>query len=239
MYSAYRTEVKTKCTESRAIRCAMTSISKRLRLARERAGYARPIDASRAFGWNEHTYRSHENGTRGFAIKTARKYAAAFRVSMEWLTTGLDKSSGAVQHESVISLPLLEFNDLPRLRGELTEALLTADFESTIPAPAHIDGPDAFAVQIPDDSMVDERSTKTSIWPGDVALISPTEGVKPGRLVMVYNPQTQEHSIRRARRLDDVTWQFVPANTDYAPFTLPISSEHIIGVVKMVMRTLD
>ena len=63
-------------------------INERLREARVKAGYKSPIDAARAFGWNEHTYKSHENGIRGIRPDAARKYARAFRVDVAWLLAG-------------------------------------------------------------------------------------------------------------------------------------------------------
>lgn len=61
------------------------TMGERLRLARTRAGYETAAEAAVAFGWPESTYRSHENGTRGFPAKKAPIYAKAFRVREEWL----------------------------------------------------------------------------------------------------------------------------------------------------------
>lgn len=60
----------------------------RLRKAREDAGYADAASAARRFGWGETTYRSHENGARGFKLNRAIEYGRAFRVSPEWLLFG-------------------------------------------------------------------------------------------------------------------------------------------------------
>lgn len=63
----------------------------RLRWAREAMHLSSPRAAAQKFGWNENTYKSHEQGMRGSAglkVATARKYARAFGVSVEWLTTG-------------------------------------------------------------------------------------------------------------------------------------------------------
>lgn len=60
----------------------------RLKWARERAGLDNATAAAHKFGWNENTYRSHENGTRGFKKKTADKYARAFKVPVAWLLVG-------------------------------------------------------------------------------------------------------------------------------------------------------
>ncbi|QEE38824.1 MULTISPECIES: helix-turn-helix transcriptional regulator [unclassified Methylobacterium] len=62
---------------------------KRLILSREKAGFETASDAARAFGWNENTYRSHENGERGLKISVIDKYARAFRVPFGYIAMGL------------------------------------------------------------------------------------------------------------------------------------------------------
>jgi hypothetical protein len=70
--------------------------SARLRLARQRAGFASAAAAAAEFGWPEGAYRHHENGTRGLKLPTARRYAKAFAVSLNWLLDGTrDPASGA------------------------------------------------------------------------------------------------------------------------------------------------
>lgn len=60
----------------------------RLRLARVDAGFPDAVTAARRFGWPETTYRAHENGGRGYTIKSAQEYARAFRVTAQWLLLG-------------------------------------------------------------------------------------------------------------------------------------------------------
>ena len=49
----------------------------RLRHLREAAGYATAADFARAHGFEEGTYRSHENGSRGVRFRAAMTYATA------------------------------------------------------------------------------------------------------------------------------------------------------------------
>jgi len=49
---------------------------KRFRTARE---------AARAYGWNEVTYRSHENGTRNIPYEVAKRYASAFGSTPQYI----------------------------------------------------------------------------------------------------------------------------------------------------------
>jgi phage repressor protein C with HTH and peptisase S24 domain len=60
----------------------------RLRQARIAAGYQRPVDAIRAFGWNRSTYNGHENGSRGIPRDRLEEYSRAFRVNHDWLSSG-------------------------------------------------------------------------------------------------------------------------------------------------------
>lgn len=64
------------------------SVSRRLREARERAGYKTAADAAEAHGWTYSTYAGHENGSRGLRPEQARAYAEAFGVAPEWLVFG-------------------------------------------------------------------------------------------------------------------------------------------------------
>ena len=68
----------------------MTDPNTRLQEARRAAGYESASDAARAFGWNEITYRAHENSGRGITRQVER-YAKAFGVTPEWLLYGRGK----------------------------------------------------------------------------------------------------------------------------------------------------
>jgi hypothetical protein len=52
--------------------------ARKLRAAREKAGYASAADACRYYGWGYAAYVHHENGTRGIPKDAAIRYAAAF-----------------------------------------------------------------------------------------------------------------------------------------------------------------
>lgn len=67
----------------------MNGDAERLREARAKC-YPSAQAAAEAFGWTVSTYRSHENGTRGFSIDDAKRYGRAFKVNPGWLL-GLDK----------------------------------------------------------------------------------------------------------------------------------------------------
>lgn len=64
--------------------------NQRLVRAREKAGYQTASEAARAFGWNENTYRSHENGERGLRLDVAARYARQFKCSLFYLLFGIE-----------------------------------------------------------------------------------------------------------------------------------------------------
>lgn len=76
----------------------MDTIGQRLSWARAQAGFKTATDAARRFGWNENTYRSHENGARDPKPEIAKIYARAFKVDQNWLymgTGGPEEFSGS------------------------------------------------------------------------------------------------------------------------------------------------
>ncbi|MBI1621475.1 helix-turn-helix domain-containing protein [Aquamicrobium zhengzhouense] len=77
----------------------------RLQIAREKAGFRSAADAAQNFGWGYSTYASHENGSRGLRLDSARKYARAFGTTPGWLLTGSDKE--AEDPRLVPSIPVI------------------------------------------------------------------------------------------------------------------------------------
>lgn len=69
---------------------SMSATSERLKQARELAGFKEATEAAQRHGWTVPTYLSHENGTRGAPVAKLTAYAAAFKVSLQWLLTGED-----------------------------------------------------------------------------------------------------------------------------------------------------
>lgn len=72
-----------------------TEQSKRLKRARENAGFSSATAAAENFGWGAAGYRHHENGTRGFGPDAARKYGRAFKVKPGYLLCmeGVDENA--------------------------------------------------------------------------------------------------------------------------------------------------
>lgn len=66
----------------------MSDKADRLKQARERAGYSTALMAAEAMGVAVASYTQHENATRGFRNDAAARYAAFFKVPVDWLTFG-------------------------------------------------------------------------------------------------------------------------------------------------------
>ncbi len=77
----------------------METPADRLRRARAAAGYATAAEAAGRFGWNENTYKSHENGQRNLKPDVAERYAGALQVSPAWIQFGaMGESGGPVRN---------------------------------------------------------------------------------------------------------------------------------------------
>jgi hypothetical protein len=74
-------------------------IAARLKEARQKLFPDGATDAARSFSWNENTYRSHENGTRGIPRKALQRYAQAFHVSTMWLLEGKESAASSLDSE--------------------------------------------------------------------------------------------------------------------------------------------
>lgn len=66
----------------------METMGDRLRAARIAARISSARAAALAFGWGVSTYTAHENGQNNYNAAQAEIYAAAFKVSPEWLQFG-------------------------------------------------------------------------------------------------------------------------------------------------------
>ncbi len=84
-------------------------IGKRLKLAREHAGYANATLAAQSLGMKYPTYAGHENGSRG-VVRNAKQYARRYRVSLDWLLRGVGPGPGEADEiisDKAIDIPIL------------------------------------------------------------------------------------------------------------------------------------
>lgn len=133
----------------------------RLAHARRQAGYATASEAARAFGWNENTYRSHENGERGLRLDTAYKYAKAFRVEVDFILLGREGD-------------LLIEGDYDSLIGYIDEEGMLHEFPA--------DGVDGYEEQVALTSLQNIGAH----WFAEIASDRPILGCRPGDLLAVF-----------------------------------------------------
>ncbi|CZT36159.1 S24 family peptidase [Rhizobium sp. 9140] len=128
-----------------------TERAARLVEARKRAKIGGVKLTSAAFGWNVNNYKAHESGRNGFGITDAKKYAKAFKVSLNWLFFGTGTPEDIdPEIPSVVDVPLISWISA----GQLGEQDGLSDF-SDFPTIQAIDLPegDWIALRVVGDSM--------------------------------------------------------------------------------------
>jgi len=222
-------------------KCAMiASIADRLRKVRREAGYETAADAARAHNWNVNTVVSNENGNRAPGRKAVIQYARAYHVSADWLLTGQGEKqpSGG---SSLRQIPIVHWEAISNPNSALRIRLLKAepwDYFAVLSAQSL--GPDAFGLEVRDDSMVDPTGSPHSLYPGDIAVIDlpGPSPAKPGSRVLA---QAGERLIIRKMRVmreypDGSPAQviLVPFNPDYGAHEA--HAEEVLGAVVGLYR---
>lgn len=174
----------------------MPTPADRLRQLRIRKGFSTASDAAKAFGWNEHTYKSHENGIRGIRLDAARKYASAFSSTAAYILTG---GNGAQAD------PVTKVTNVPVIARVSAGAFRYDDGveEGIFQVPAVPRGDIAAAVQY--SVLVDGPSVNKRIPDGAYAICAPLDsypgGAQHGQLVHVVRERAglYEHTIKELR----------------------------------------
>ncbi len=93
--------------------------------ARVTAGYRYARAAARALGVKSATYAAHENGSRGFGIDHARRYAEFYNVSPAWILTGesFDGKTSAPPPKSDLNESPLSDNDILNFGKEVLKLM--------------------------------------------------------------------------------------------------------------------
>ena len=178
----------------------MAEAADRLRRLRIAKGYETAADAARAFGWNEHTYKSHENGVRGIKLPAARKYAAAFGSSAAYIL-GVGNSSEPQLVNHVVNVPLLARVSASTFRYDdgIEEGAIL------VPAVPRKDIPASSQYSV----IVDGPSVNKRIPDGAFAICAPYDrypgGVRHGQLVHVVRERAglREHTIKEVQFTKD------------------------------------
>lgn len=216
----------------------MAEIGDRLRQRRIAAGFKTASDAARRYGWNENTYRSHENTTRNVPRKWLLSYAKAYGVTLSWLTTGTEESLSAASNAGQV-IPVVSWDQLPRTRPMSVKSLTKATPDAAKIVWSRKIAIEPVAVPVLDDSMVHEDDPKKSLYPRDEVVVDLKGTPKPGSVVLVFDREAQEHVLRRIEFPTRGTARCVAYNHAYPSFELPANSDHILGVVVALQRELS
>jgi transcriptional regulator with XRE-family HTH domain len=188
----------------------MKEASDRLRQLRIKRGFSTAADAAKAFGWNEHTYKSHENGLRGIKLDAARKYATAYGSSAAYILTGTGKgdspSVNSVNHLAVVarvSAGTFRYDEPVADGGFLVPFVPRGDIPASAQYAVIIDGP-SVNKRIPDGAFA--ICAMYDSVPG---------GAQHGSLVHVVRERAglHEHTIKELRYSRD-GMQLFPVSTD-------------------------
>jgi hypothetical protein len=180
---------------------AMKSAGDRLRALRVKRGFSTASDAAKAFGWNEHTYKSHENGVRGIRPDAARKYAAAYGSTPgHILGIGPENGNGAIpqtiNHVSAAPLVARVSAGVFRYDEGLDEGV-----NVQVPVVPRRDIPAQLQYAV----LVDGPSVNLRIADGAYAICAPYDsfpgGAQHGQLVHVVRERAglHEHTIKELR----------------------------------------
>lgn len=121
----------------------------RLKDLREKRGFSTAKEAADALGWNEVTYRAHENGTRNIPLHVARKYGLAFGSDAAYIL-GLGRNGSEAQSVNhVINVPLVgrvsagsfRHDEGLKTKGIAVPAVPRPDIPAGVQYAVEIDGP--------------------------------------------------------------------------------------------------
>ena len=136
--------------------------------------------AADAFGWNEVTYRSHENGFRNIPLAAARKYALAFGSTASHIV-GMEAGGYSQPINSVVNVPLVAAVSAGAFRTD--DGL--EDEGVQVPAVPRHDIPAGVQYSV----RVDGQSVNKRIPDGAYAICAPLDrfpgGAQHGQLVHV------------------------------------------------------
>jgi len=158
--------------------------SDRLRKVRIQKGFSTSSDAARAYGWNQNTYISHENGNRGLSPKSAERYARAYGVGVGWLLTGenpprwMDENEIPKELRPVRQVPRLTMQELSTLHdGTIMEHLARCTEFAVIGIDPKL-GAHVFEIVLDDGSMSPYFKT------GETVTVDPEQKAEPGDYVL-------------------------------------------------------
>lgn len=206
-----------------------STLGERLRDARIAKGFATAKEAAAAYGWNQSTYRAHENGTREPPKYMLLTYASHYGVSVSWLLRGIEERTKSRPVEGH-AIPIVTWGELPEERREMSGAI-TQSRNGAIVLPEAIGSSETLALDVRDDAMVSPHGDASSLYEGDKAIVDIHGQVRPGRIVLYFDKTTAGHYFRKVQIASHGTLRLVALNPDHQSFETPTQSPAILGVV--------
>ncbi len=190
----------------------------RLKDLRIKRGYGSARDVCRAFGWNEATYRGHENGFRGMRVDAAQRYARALGSSAAFILTGQEDGRANSPIGAITQVPVVGIVSAGafRLADEIEVPIIR------VPAVSRPDIPDKVQYSV----IVQGESVNKRIANGAFAICAPLEyypgGLQHGQLVHVVRERAGlfEHTIKEMQFTRD-GMMLAPTSSD-PQFQAPI-----------------
>ncbi|WP_421983398.1 LexA family transcriptional regulator [Roseibium sp.] len=218
--------------------------TKRLKAAREAAGFSSAAEAARYMGVNQVTYTSHENGAREYDREAAITYAKYFKVTPEWLVFGVGESS-----DDSSSVAAIKEIDLRRLESckTLDEVKAESSAQWRIPAEV-IEGQfrildkAPMIVEVRGDWMVDslEPTSSENLHAGDKLIVDTADNrpSPPGVFVVWDGVGLYPSKVEILNGEGGITYALVPRNARYERTFHKPDELSILGRVKAKVSKL-
>lgn len=186
-------------------------IHERLKLARERRGYASAKEAASAMSVSYPTYAGHENGSRGIKRQDIVRYAIFFGVTPNWLQFGatvndqkpiLPRRAPVEELITKVHAPL-GARDLPvfaAVEGGDGDLVVSTEPVDLVPRPWYLgEVKDGYGVIVTGESMY------PAYEPGDTAIVNPRLPYMRGKIHIFTAESENSHFKATIKKLIGVT----------------------------------
>lgn len=205
--------------------------AQRLVWARKRAEYSGPTAVANKLGININSYKAYEQGRNGFGLDDARKFAALFNVSLQWLNygTGNPDDDDIPAETAFVHAPLISWVSAGALLQP--DTVTHFDDEPMVYAPDLDPSGDWVALRVDGDSM-------NRISPHDsIIFVNRNDKRLVPNACYVIGDGNGGATYKRFRPPN--RWEPVSTNEEHKPFVLPVGVEpDIIGRVRKTILSM-
>lgn len=236
------------CDSARMVDDSQDAQAKRLKLARESAGFKTASDFAKAMQIQPVTYRAYESGQNSY-VKYAHQFAGRLRVSARWLIEGDPQDQEAMREDDRADTEMeaaaksLGLALVPQLElgYSMGGGSVFSEYRHTGFVPFHRDWLAAFAKGAFADLFVargDGDSMQPTLLDGDIVLIDTAQkrieqqdriwAISYGELGM----------IKRVRRLPSGAYRIMSDNPTVPPIDAVDDEMHVVGRVVWIGRRI-